>query len=587
MRVSKVVGVLVSLVAVSTMLTMPAVGGVGGWHKPVGGPVLWLGFPIDGWMGVDGDDEKYVLTGHTRSPVKSPLPGSCSFPEVSPYGGEVVHAEGELGTATACARRGDIWIYDKGTGEREQLTWCGTLPRMTLRDRPEVVIDRRMIRGASAPPVRDLKQLEVPTKPTPGPLPQPRPLPHPSCVCCRPAWSPDGSMIAYERSVPPPGVPPCGCDEGSFPGFEYWVMNADGTNPHRVSGEEDSNVLGWGWSSDGKRLVYVATNQQGKDVVVTVDTAGQNRKELSNFFDPSKAGAFGTADWSPDGSQLVMFFHEPGTKMVGNEQVPGCWVRLRRVDIETDTLVDQDAPLWEQFVPREVLGCSGTAGPQECVDAGKTWPLVWTCHYPNWSPTGRYVAFLGIDWKAVEADGVDVPTMEMTSGAFRRMYERIWMVDAETKHCQMVRGTDDERWETSLTWMAPATSPDHRWAEVGPVKVSFLEVLERGLTTILNDKHPPQPPAGVQGRAVSEFFRLRTTAEYLGQVVVTISYTDAALAGADPLTIMMVRFNPGASGPIPWEVLPATVSQNTKTVRCVLPNLSVAGPYGLVVPTSH
>ena len=64
-----------------------------------------------------------------------------------------------------------------------------------------------------------------------------------------PVWSPDGKRIAFWRA-------PAG---NSDPGGALWIMNADGTNPHRVMSEFSGEVF---WLSDRNVLV-----EQGEKVV--------------------------------------------------------------------------------------------------------------------------------------------------------------------------------------------------------------------------------------------------------------------------------------------------------------------------------
>lgn len=79
-----------------------------------------------------------------------------------------------------------------------------------------------------------------------------------------PVWSPDGSKIAYIKSIRVSTAP-----KEIWRG-ELWVMNADGTSPVWVA----ENVYAPptpSWSPDGQRLVYVIVNDGGADEVVITD----------------------------------------------------------------------------------------------------------------------------------------------------------------------------------------------------------------------------------------------------------------------------------------------------------------------------
>jgi Tol biopolymer transport system component len=98
-----------------------------------------------------------------------------------------------------------------------------------------------------------------------------------------PIWSPDGRQIAFQRIVAPAEYVngrPCT--------MATWVMNADGTNPHRLPGLGTDAGQAPLWSPDGTRLVgntvrvvsgtehydmYIVT-ADGSSPIVTVDDVG-------------------------------------------------------------------------------------------------------------------------------------------------------------------------------------------------------------------------------------------------------------------------------------------------------------------------
>ncbi|MDL4774396.1 protein kinase domain-containing protein [Actinomadura xylanilytica] len=56
-----------------------------------------------------------------------------------------------------------------------------------------------------------------------------------------PAWSPDGSKIAYSR--------------GAYPGGDIWIVNADGSAPHRVT-RDPAHEMDPSWSRDGRWIAF-------------------------------------------------------------------------------------------------------------------------------------------------------------------------------------------------------------------------------------------------------------------------------------------------------------------------------------------
>jgi Tol biopolymer transport system component len=103
-----------------------------------------------------------------------------------------------------------------------------------------------------------------------------------------PAWSPDGSMIAYA---------PGGGSSG-----RSWIaiMNADGSGqrrlPHTDYGEYPS------WSPDGRRIAF-NSNLSGEAKMFIVDVDG------SLVVDLSGVGEGGQVAWSPDGRSILFASH--------------------------------------------------------------------------------------------------------------------------------------------------------------------------------------------------------------------------------------------------------------------------------------
>jgi Tol biopolymer transport system component len=111
-----------------------------------------------------------------------------------------------------------------------------------------------------------------------------------------PAWSPDGSKIAFIRRDN--GNPFC-CPV--IPeSVDVWTMNADGTNKQNITntpqGPEES---GPAWSPDGTKIAYSRFDASGRDIyTVNADGSG-NGQQLTNTgynLDPN---------WSPTGEKIV------------------------------------------------------------------------------------------------------------------------------------------------------------------------------------------------------------------------------------------------------------------------------------------
>lgn len=132
-----------------------------------------------------------------------------------------------------------------------------------------------------------------------------------------PTWSPDGSRIAWDNYG------------------EIWVMNADGSGKTRIVGVDTVGTAP-AWSPDGSRIAYIS----GWDVW-TVAPDGSNRQRLTTTSEAER-----TVDWAPDGSALA---------------------------------VERNGEIWR-------MNPDGTGAVKLTTSGGAG-------QYPVWSPDGRLIAF--------------------------------------------------------------------------------------------------------------------------------------------------------------------------------------------------
>lgn len=108
---------------------------------------------------------------------------------------------------------------------------------------------------------------------------------HPA-VDIRPAWSPDGDLIAFERASP-----------GGTPDSEIYVMNADGSDPVRLT--EGSQPE---WSPDGGKIAFWRYREDDTFWGITTDIWVMNadgsdpRRLMTDAWYPA---------WSPDGATIA------------------------------------------------------------------------------------------------------------------------------------------------------------------------------------------------------------------------------------------------------------------------------------------
>jgi TolB protein len=94
----------------------------------------------------------------------------------------------------------------------------------------------------------------------------------------RPAWSPDGRLIAFIST--------------RLGSQAIYLMNADGTNPRRLSHDsvEDSDPA---WSPDGRFIAFRSKSAEGSRYIYVMNADGSNPHQVGN-----DADAYFPAWWS-------------------------------------------------------------------------------------------------------------------------------------------------------------------------------------------------------------------------------------------------------------------------------------------------
>ena len=106
-----------------------------------------------------------------------------------------------------------------------------------------------------------------------------------------PQWSPDGRKISFTL--------------GTGTQTEIYVMNADGTNPTRLTDNSVYDFV-WGWSPDGSKLAF-NSRRDGNDDIYVMNADGSNPVRLTT----SPAQDL-SASWSPDGNRIAFFSNRSG-----------------------------------------------------------------------------------------------------------------------------------------------------------------------------------------------------------------------------------------------------------------------------------
>jgi Tol biopolymer transport system component len=149
-----------------------------------------------------------------------------------------------------------------------------------------------------------------------------------------PAWSPDGSKIAFTSDR-----------EESW---EIWVMNADGSGQTRLTrfyGQDGSPT----WSPDGTKIAFsslLGGEHEERTIYMinsdgTMNADGTRLTKLTNF-DPYMRWQHMDPAWSPDGSKIAFTSNQGG----GDIWVVNPWVVNAGETRLTDDADDKGSPAW-------------------------------------------------------------------------------------------------------------------------------------------------------------------------------------------------------------------------------------------------
>jgi Tol biopolymer transport system component len=107
----------------------------------------------------------------------------------------------------------------------------------------------------------------------------------------RASWAPSGTQITFVREVPGQII-----SEQS----DIFVMDANGENANNLT-QTDANEDDPAWSPDGEKIAFSGVRNGGEEIL-TMDPDGQNEEILSG----DGSDAFDRApDWSPDSTKVV------------------------------------------------------------------------------------------------------------------------------------------------------------------------------------------------------------------------------------------------------------------------------------------
>jgi Tol biopolymer transport system component len=221
-----------------------------------------------------------------------------------------------------------------------------------------------------------------------------------------PAWSPDGTKILFSRA-----------DGAPYRFIEIYVMNADGSDQHRLTTSGYSG--GATWSPDGGQIAYQMSDRISTVNIMNAD--GSNQRAILN-------GYLFSRSWSPDGSKLAVL----------PQGMNGIW--LVNVDSGQLTQIDEPVPPTEFPVVFYAglswspdgsqiafsrgfsdAGYQDDLGPEIMVvdaNGGRSRKISGAEDYasePTWSPDGLKIVFTGGPLFVMNPDGSGLTNIGNTS----------------------------------------------------------------------------------------------------------------------------------------------------------------------------
>jgi uncharacterized repeat protein (TIGR01451 family) len=181
-----------------------------------------------------------------------------------------------------------------------------------------------------------------------------------------PAWSPDGSRIAYTSGL-------------RYVDQDIWAVNANGTGQSRLTftPEIESEPA---WSPDGARIAFCRNNDiwGGNNDIWVMNADGSDPVCLG----PTPGSGESAPAWSPDGSLIAYVNYSANVRAGEIWSMRADGTGRVRLAASADNRPRLDGPLGD--------------------------PPPWYPGGPSWSPDGARIAYVGVEHYSFRGDGIHV-----------------------------------------------------------------------------------------------------------------------------------------------------------------------------------
>jgi dipeptidyl aminopeptidase/acylaminoacyl peptidase len=234
-----------------------------------------------------------------------------------------------------------------------------------------------------------------------------------------PNLSPDGTRIVY-----------CSSRDNIY--SQIYTMNADGSNPKRITNIGTGDAGGPAWSPDGKKIAFYAfglSNPSRNPEIWVMDADGSSQKRITDHgLDPT---------WSPDGRQIAFASKRDGVFQIYAMNSDGS--NTRRL---TKHNAEDSNPAWAPD-GASIVFISATGDDRRGLflmgaDGSKPRGIAHSKHqdfcFPSWSPDGQTLVFSALNRVGSQGivQGEEKPRCEQWNGEYQ-----IFSMDSEGQTHQL------------------------------------------------------------------------------------------------------------------------------------------------------